>query len=432
MLWRRHQPQTKAARKAEGRKEADEGVWKREYSTGSVHRGVKGVKSLLRWFTSAKVRQAGDLHKIVAKHLRAQRDILAPEPIRELEKPMAELESAIKTGADDKIFDTRMHELEEAANKWLKPYPNATYRENVEVILVAIAVAMAIRTFFLQPFKIPTGSMQPTLYGITSENLKLNPDYKKPAGMEAFKDWFRGVSYVEVVADHDCTLDVIDPPVGSSLIRLWQVLHFKDGSKKMIWLPPDYGQDSLSGRGGVYEGQSFTNGEKIVNMVIRGGDRLFVDRLSYNFRQPTRGEIIVFETRGIEDPRMPQDQYYIKRMVGMGGEELRIKDDRHLVVNGKELDASVPHFENVYSFNPDLPPRESKYELAHTRANLAPNFPTESQTFTVRPKHYVVMGDNTMNSWDSRSWGDFKQSSVIGKYCLVYWPFTERFGWSAR
>src|SRR5260370_19843105 len=59
--------------------------------------------------------------------------------------------------------------LEKAANKWLKPYPNAAWRENVEVLLVALAVAMAIRTFFIQPFKIPTGSMQPTLFGVASE-----------------------------------------------------------------------------------------------------------------------------------------------------------------------------------------------------------------------------------------------------------------------
>ena len=64
-----------------------------------------------------------------------------------------------------------MENLEKAANKWLKPYPNAAWRENVEVLLVALAVAMGIRTFFLQPFKIPTGSMQPTLYGVTSRNL---------------------------------------------------------------------------------------------------------------------------------------------------------------------------------------------------------------------------------------------------------------------
>jgi signal peptidase I len=203
------------------------------------------VKKLLRWLLSAKVRQAEDLCKIVHKHLRAQRDILAAEPIRELQKAMAAMQQALDSEANNPVLDAKMTELESAANKWLKPYPNASYRENVEVILVAIAVAMAIRTFFLQPFKIPTGSMQPTLFGITSEDLKLNPDFKKPTGMEAFKDWFRGVSYVEIVADHDCRLTDIDPPVGSDFLRLWQVLHFEDGSKKYIWFPPDYGQGNL-------------------------------------------------------------------------------------------------------------------------------------------------------------------------------------------
>ena len=101
-----------------------------------------------------------------------------------------------------------MEKLEKAANKWLKPYPHAAWRENVEVLLVALAVAMGIRTFFLQPFKIPTGSMQPTLYGVTSV-----PDYTpdvttrtaapglrtlipRPGLGSGCEDWFAGVSYV--------------------------------------------------------------------------------------------------------------------------------------------------------------------------------------------------------------------------------------------
>jgi signal peptidase I len=44
----------------------------------------------------------------------------------------------------------------------------------------------------------------------------------------------------------------------------------------------------------------------------------------------------------------------------------------------------------------------------------------------------MVMGDNTLNSLDSRVWGDFPETNVIGKYFFVYWPFSTRFGWSVH
>ena len=69
---------------------------------------------------------------------------------------MASCQKAVAENADKAALEKQMENLEKAANKWLKPYPNAAWRENVEVLLVALAVAMGIRTFFLQPFKIPT------------------------------------------------------------------------------------------------------------------------------------------------------------------------------------------------------------------------------------------------------------------------------------
>ena len=61
--------------------------------------------------------------------------------------------------------------------------------------------------------------------------------------------------------------------------------------------------------------------------------------------------------------------------------------------------------------------------------SLAPLFPDAPSVYTVEPDHYMVMGDNTMNSLDSRSWGDFPAGNVIGKSFFVYWPITDRFGW---
>jgi len=62
-------------------------------------------------------------------------------------------------------WKNKIAELEKIANQWLKSYPNAGWRENVEVLLVAIAVAMGVRTFFLQPFKIPTARCSPRFTG---------------------------------------------------------------------------------------------------------------------------------------------------------------------------------------------------------------------------------------------------------------------------
>src|ERR1035438_3712164 len=124
---------------------------------------------ILRWFISPDVRNAVAMRKHVHRLLSAQRDILAPPAIENIKRALVDLSTALNSGAKGGALKKEMAKLEKAANKWLKPYPNATWRENIEVLLVALAVAMGIRTFFLQPFKIPTGSMQPTLYGVNSE-----------------------------------------------------------------------------------------------------------------------------------------------------------------------------------------------------------------------------------------------------------------------
>jgi len=124
--------------------------------------------SVIRWFMSSTVRDAAAMRKHVRRMLSAQRDLLPPAAITGVTAAINALDETLQEKHAGKIR-IKMEELEFAANKWLKPYPNAAWRENVEVLLVALAVAMAIRTFFIQPFKIPTGSMQPTLFGVTSE-----------------------------------------------------------------------------------------------------------------------------------------------------------------------------------------------------------------------------------------------------------------------
>src|ERR1700733_3177385 len=121
----------------------------------------------IRWFFSQMVRNGCTVHKHYRRLLAAQSDILAAAAVAAVQVKLDELKAAIAEGHTGRI-NIKAEELQFAAEKNLKPHRNASYRENVEVLLVALAVAMAIRTFFLQPFKIPTGSMQPTLFGVNA------------------------------------------------------------------------------------------------------------------------------------------------------------------------------------------------------------------------------------------------------------------------
>ena len=393
--------------------------------------------------------------KHVNRYLSAQLDVIPAESFQRICAARDDLVQAIHADLPKKDLRSKMDNMEAVANKNFRPYPAAAWRENVEVLLVAVAIAMGIRTFFVQPFKIPTGSMQPTLYGITStpdytrpflQDAQSEPDFDIPNPVVRFlKFWWAGISYTHVKARQDGRIARVDEPKRFLLFNLHQRFWLEGDPKPYhIWFPPD----GLFARAGLmnmygYNPRVFKAGEDIMKIKVISGDHLFVDRMSYNFRRPKLGEIIVFETRGIM--RLPQDQFYIKRMVGMGDNKVQIGNDRHIRINGQRLDTNTAHFEGVYSFPPDRPPLDSFYSGHLNEAvarqhgmSLAPNFDNEKEVFTVRPDHYIVMGDNTVNSSDSRSWGDFSQENVIGKSFFVYWPFgpqdsrKSRFGWGNR
>jgi len=419
--------------------------------------------------------------KHVHKLLQHQRDILSPKAISEVEASMREVQGATVGKVDNAALEKKMEGLEETANKWIKPYPNAGWRENVEVLLVALAVAMGIRTFFLQPFKIPTASMQPTLFGITSKNFLVETNYQRPTGLAAVKDWFTGASYLSFKAPQDGTFDGVSKPLRFFIFNIKQTLWF-GGKPHNFWFVPDTGGgmplpynlpqtiaamftdlpaspepdvSDLEHLMGVQRGTPFHAGDEVLKMKFIAGDHLFIDRVSYNFVTPGRGDIVVFQTSGIPEEkrdlfRIPADEFYIKRLVGLGGETLSLKPDYmvsavpgmgdvaacHLAINGQPLSASTPGFGKLYapSNRPDGA-QTVKYRPDHYygHGSIPPRFDVETtlaigKDFHVRPDHLFVMGDNTMNSLDSRYWGDFPAEKVIGKAFFVYWPLSARFG----
>ncbi len=127
------------------------------------------------------------------------------------------------------------------------------------------------------------------------------------------------------------------------------------------------------------------------------GDRIFVDKVSYRFHQPERGDIIVFKY-----PLDPKKDF-VKRLIGMPGEELQIQDGK-VFVNHTPLDAN--EFTKNYYYNV----KESPYGQL-------------DQTIKVPGDSYFVLGDNSAHSSDSRSWGFVPKKNVVGKAFLIWWPF---------
>ena len=445
--------------------------------------GKSVLLMILRRFFSRAVREAIAMRKHVQRLLNAQRDLLSSQAIAAVQAKIDELNTAISSGANTGKIRIATEELQFAAEKWIKAYPNPVWRENVEVLLVAIAVAMGIRTFFLQPFKIPTGSMQPTLYGITStpdftyyakdaqnydaltepqkaelqakinEQIKLKDSIVIPTGWERVKEWFQGISYVHFVAPEDGSYEGMGSPWPGTLFSLFQKIQFA-GKSYTILFPPDSGEEKLEDRAGLtlYPARVYKKGEDVIKLRVKTGDHLFVDRVTYNFRPPRRGEIVVFETAGIE--RLGPDQqntFYIKRLMGLGGDHIALNQDYevagaplppppwgldvatepvgNLIVNGTQITADTPHFKNLYSFsNPPKGATTLNYADDEYLGNAMINMLAPGSGYDVAPGHAFVMGDNTFNSYDSRYWGDFPATKIIGKSFFVYWPISKRFG----
>ncbi len=128
---------------------------------------------------------------------------------------------------------------------------------------------------------------------------------------------------------------------------------------------------------------------------------LIIDELSYHLRAPERGEVIVFRY-----PRNPR-QYYIKRIIGLPGETVIIKDKKVIIEkNGKSIVLD-----------------ETDY--------LDPSVPTDSFNYsevTLADDEYFVMGDNRTASYDSRHFGPIKESVIVGRSLIRVLPF-DRIGW---
>lgn len=141
--------------------------------------------------------------------------------------------------------------------------------------------------------------------------------------------------------------------------------------------------------------QSFVVEGPSMQPTFYTGERLLVNKFIYRFREPQRGEVIVFRP-----PGEPSYRKFIKRVIGVSGDVIDIKDGI-VYVNGEPLDPK-------YAFD-----------------RIERRFFSIAFPIRVPDGHVFVLGDNRNNSKDSRQLGPIPIESITGEAFLLYWPLSK-------
>ncbi|HVU39022.1 MAG TPA: signal peptidase I [Opitutales bacterium] len=408
-----------------------------------------------------------------------RRDVVPAAKLAALREAVAALEQLL---ADKKTKPEALDHASEALHQAMLPcggdiYPLTVAGEYTEMIIVAAIVVIGIRTFFLQPFRIPTNSMYPTYNGMTPYVYALDA----PGPSAAQKAWnflTLGATHYDLRApvEGEVTLPLGSdgfgrPAFGSpnaklserNWTRLWIVpvdlrqyaifvgnqpvafkvpMDFNYGVEEAFvaeYFPDLYAQGHKDlgklygllldhhlvrpdGHGGyaLYSGHIAHAGDRVLDFDLRTGDMLFVDRFSYNFITPRVGDPFVFHTQGIsrivdhETGQVAGDQYYIKRLVGRPGDRLEVREPV-LYRNSAPITGAAAFDKNAQE--------EGEYPGYVNRGDLGPG-----DIYTVPENGYFAMGDNSPDSEDSRYWGPVPAQNLVGRAVFIIYPFTSRWG----
>jgi len=234
-------------------------------------------------------------------------------------------------------------------------------KEWTDALVIAYVLAMFIRTYVGEPFKIPTGSMTPTLVGDRAADFDYDGDGEKDLVL----------------------LKIYEPSPHL------HIFYKKNGkyvrNEKIYQVSPSVisAIDSMS---------------KIRN------DMIIVNKFAYWFKTPKRGDIVVFRVPnrpgGIWNRLKP---IYIKRCVGFPGERISIEHP-YILADGKVLDEP-----EIFRINEYVNDCSSKYYTSEV----------------VPENQIYVFGDNSKNSLDSRYWGGVPFDNIKGKAFLRYWPLNK-------
>lgn len=399
------------------------------------------------FLTPRYLKHAKLLHKGVTRFIDYKRDILPKAKLDEITALRSSLEDAMRT-KDKARIATLNDEINKACEKALPHAEHSDIADNVEVFFVAIVIALGIRSYIAQPFKIPTGSMQPTLYGIVANHTQQDT---APGFFQQCKDFVTGRSYINVVSDYSGYLRREEPVTEHGFMGFFTHcrLHFADGHTIWIWSPirqlatdPEFNlglqrylnlpiaedgsaitPDAQAERRIAGAGSTFvTKGQVLARGTLDTGDHVLVNKFSYHFRRPVRGEVFVFTTKNISAIGVPAEQgsqHYIKRLAGVPGDELSVESPL-LKINGKL--AEEPGFKRVMS-GTEAQPKDG-YKGYAPAARVWGSY----DHILLREKQYFALGDNSYNSSDGRKWGTVPERNLVGPALFCYFPLGRNWG----
>lgn len=396
-------------------------------------------------------KQAKELLQSANKVYHYRRDVIPDGRLEELSRAVTEVQELMGEKDRQSELQTSMDRLDALLRKiGGKLYPKTFWNDNIEVALVAAIIVIGIRTFFFQPFIIPTNSMFPTYSGMNAVIYE-SSEGAPSALTRIFRLATLGARHKAVTAEASGQVQIpflgfrdngepvfyAEQVTGRKFFVLpavrAQYTIFVDGVAHAITVPAEFDMHSTLARAFDLDGARATRlagnnrfgmlqleeevraGEDLLRFDITLGDALFVDRLSYHFRAPRAGEPFVFRTDDILEALGEEfPKYYIKRLAGVGGETLEIREST-LLVDGEPRDEVPAFLKNAA--------REDDYGGYIGLDRLGPD-----QAMKVPEGFFVALGDNSGNSKDSRYWGFVPERSVVGKAIFIYYPFTRRWG----
>ncbi len=411
--------------------------------------------------------------ELARKVWRFRRDTLTATEAGDLQAARDRLQAAVAERADAGKLKLAIESLEGVLRRTGGAiYPKSSLVENVEFFLVAAIVILGLRTYFLQPFKIPTNSMWPSYYGMTGENLP--PGAPAPGFLAGL---FRAVAYGaqrrtmvapragEVAVPFFARTGQIAYTVKTG--RTWLVLpaevkeytFYVDGAPTTLEVPVDFsgfdelfldtyfprradlavqfqraaqagaGADSLQRLNEKGEdfapvrrvpiGRTVRAGDPVMRFDLMTGDQLFVDRITYHFMRPEVGQGFVFRTDHI--PMIGQEQYFIKRLIGRPGDVIEIREPQ-IYRNGAPITGA-----EAFKLNAGRVGLYRGYFNA-SHEDYRYSYLFKGEPVTVPPHAYLALGDNSRDSLDGRFWGFVPAKDVVGRPLAIYYPFTRRWG----